>query len=295
MRYEHLTLDEERALYGVKDAEIVDCRFDGPADGESAMKDAAGLTLQSCYMNLRYPLWHVHGAEITSSEMTENCRAALWYDRDVRLTHCRLHGIKAVRECDDITLEDCDIRSPEFGWLSRGVRMANCTLESEYPFFQSRDITLDRLKMKGKYSFQYVENMVIRDCVLDTKDAFWHGKNVTVVDSVVKGEYLAWYSENLRLVRCRIIGTQPLCYARGLVLEDCEMVDADLAFERSEVQATVRGTIDSVKNPQSGRVEAESIGEVILDGTLPATSTCQIVQRAGERSDEQWLGHAMNA
>ena len=50
---------------------------------------------------------------------------------------------------------------------------------------------------------------------------------MTVFDSVVKGEYLAWYSENLRLVRCKIIGTQPLCYAKNLVLEDCEMEGAD--------------------------------------------------------------------
>ena len=55
-----------------------------------------------------------------------------------------------------------------------------------------------------------------------------------------QGEYLAWYSENLRLVRCKIIGTQPLCYAKNLVLEDCEMEGADLSFEYSEVTATVK-------------------------------------------------------
>lgn len=48
-------------------------------------------------------------------------------------------------------------------------------------------------------------------------------KTLRYTSSIVKGEYLAWYSENLRLVRCKIIGTQPLCYAKGLVLEDCEM------------------------------------------------------------------------
>lgn len=281
MKYEHLSMDEERALYGVKNAEIVDCRFDGPADGESALKEAGQLILKRCYMNLRYPLWHVNDASIEQSEMTENCRAALWYDRDVHLRDCKLHGIKAVRECDGVTLSRCDIRSPEFGWLCRGVHMTDCTLEAEYPFFQSRDIQLEKLTMKGKYSFQYVQDMVIRDSVLDTKDAFWHSKNVTVYDSVVKGEYLAWYSENLRLVRCRILGTQPLCYAKGLVLEDCQTEGCDLAFERSEVQATVRGHIDSVKNPQSGFITADSIGKMILDGTLPIPSTCRITQRQG--------------
>ncbi len=281
MKYEQLVMDEERALYGVKNAEIVDCRFDGPADGESAMKEAAQLTLRGCYMNLRYPLWHVRELKAENCEMTENCRAALWYDTDVAMRECKLHGIKAVRECDNVTMTRCSVRSPEFGWLCRGVRMTDCTLESEYPFFQSRYIELKNLKMRGKYSFQYVENMVIRDSELDTKDAFWHSKNVTVYDSVVKGEYLAWYSENLHLVRCRIIGTQPLCYAKGLVLEDCETEGCDLAFERSDVQATLCGHILSVKNPQTGFVTADSIGEVILDGTLPSPCDCRIMQRKG--------------
>ena len=107
--------------------------------------------------------------------------------------------------------------------------------------------------------------MVIEDSDLDTKDAFWHAKNVTVKNSVLKGEYLAWYSENLTLIGCRIEGTQPFCYCRNLTLIDCEMISCDLAFERSTVQAQVKGHIDSVKNPISGRISADSIGDVILD------------------------------
>ena len=38
MTYSNLTLDEERALYAASDSVIENCRFDGPADGESALK-----------------------------------------------------------------------------------------------------------------------------------------------------------------------------------------------------------------------------------------------------------------
>ena len=100
--------------------------------------------------------------------------------------------------------------------------------------------------MKGKYSFQYTENCIIKNSYLDTKDAFWHSKNVTVINSVVKGEYLAWYSENLKLINCKIIGTQPLCYAET-VLENCEMIDCDLAFEKSEVMASIKGILGKDK------------------------------------------------
>lgn len=43
------------------------------------------------------------------------------------------------------------------------------------------------------------------------------------------------------------------------------MIDTDLAFERSEVDATVVGRVDSIKNPWSGRVRVGDVGEIILD------------------------------
>lgn len=259
------TFDEERALYGLRGAEVSHCVFDGPADGESAFKETADLTVTDCICRLRYPFWHMKNSTISRTKMTETCRAALWYDEDLTITDSRLHGIKALRECDRTVLTGCDIASAEFGWKCRDLQVRNCTLTSEYPFFECRDMDVEHLTMKGKYSFQYAENVVIRNSHLDTKDAFWHGKNVTVYDSVVKGEYLGWYGENLRFVRCRIIGTQPLCYCKGLVLEDCVMEETDLSFENSEVTADVRGHILGVKNPASGVIVADSIGDILMD------------------------------
>jgi hypothetical protein len=97
---------------------------------------------------------------------------------------------------------------------------------------------------------------------LHTKDAFWHSENVTVYDSLIDGEYLGWYSKNLRLVRCHIKGTQPLCYCKGLVLEDCTMENADLAFEYSEVNGNVLNDVLSIKNPLSGHLVVASLGRI---------------------------------
>lgn len=265
MKIENQTFDQERALYGIHDSEVINCTFAGEADGESPFKETHDIVVDNCYLELRYPFWHVNHASILNVEMTELCRAALWYDNDITIENSLLHGIKAVRECQNITIKNCDLISPEFGWMSSNLKIENSSLTGEYPFLNSKQIELDHFKLNGKYSFQYVENMVIKDSYLDTKDAFWHSKNVTVYDSVLKGEYLAWYSENLKLVRCKIIGTQPLCYAKGLVLEDCEMIDTDLSFEKSEVKANIKGNIVSVKNPDSGYIYADSIGEIVLD------------------------------
>ena len=136
---------------------------------------------------------------------------------------------------------------------------------------------MDRVQMKGKYSFQYMENLTIRDSYLDTKDAFWHSKNVTVINSTVKGEYLAWFSEGLTLIDCHIIGTQPLCYCKNLKLVNCTMEGTDLAFEYSDVEATINGHVDSVKNPRSGHITLDSVGEVIMgDAVMECTGEVHI-------------------
>lgn len=273
------TYDEERALYGIHNTGVTDCRFDGPADGESALKECADITVSGCYFNLRYPFWHDKNCTIESVEMTENCRAALWYCDNVSIRGSRLNGIKALRECVNVALEGCSVNSSEFLWKCKAITVKDTDIESEYPFFLCENVKIEGLRMKAKYSFQYVENMTINASVLDTKDAFWHSKNVTVTDSVIRGEYLGWYSENLTLIRCKITGTQPLCYCKGLRLIDCEMENADLSFERSEVDAVLKGGIDSVKNPLRGKITADTIGEIILEETYIDPADTEIVLR----------------
>lgn len=276
MKYINQKYDEERALYGIEDAEVIKCTFAGEADGESALKECRNIKVESCLFELRYPFWHVGDAEISNITMTETCRAALWYDDQINIEKSTLHGIKALRECKNVTLSECNVDSEEFGWRCENVEISGVALKSKYPFFECKNMKIDNLTMSGKYSFQYVENVEIKNSHFKTKDAFWHAKNVTVFDSVIEGEYLGWYSENLRLVRCHLKGTQPLCYCKNLVLEDCTTEDCDLSFENSEVRATVRGNIVSVKNPTSGFVRADSIGEIVWDEKHKKTSTCEI-------------------
>ena len=182
-----------------------------------------------------------------------------------------LETLQSVFSRSGFTLTDCTINSPEFGWKCSGISLSGGSLVSEYAFFDSKGVSISGLDFSGKYSFQYMENLTITDSNLDTKDAFWHSRNVTVKNSTVKGEYLAWFSDGLTLEHCRIIGTQPLCYSKNLRLIDCEMIDTDLAFEYSEVEADIRGGIDSVVNPLSGKIICDSLGELV---SQPAVMDC---------------------
>ena len=127
-RFENLTLDAERALYGLNGAEVVRCVFDGPADGESALKECRNITLTDCDLRLRYPLWHVSDAVLTDCRMTDTCRAALWYDDHLALTNCELGGIKALRECRSVTIEGGSGVSTEFGWMCHDLRIRDFAL-----------------------------------------------------------------------------------------------------------------------------------------------------------------------
>ena len=269
------TYDEERALYALTDAKVTNCTFAGARDGESALKEAHGVEVEDCTFSLRYPFWHTVDFTVSGCKLGEGTRAAVWYARNGAFKNCDIRGIKFMRECKNITLSGITADSAEFGWRSEGVTIENCDINSQYFLFECKNVSVKNLKMTGKYSFQYIENMTVEDSVLDTKDAFWHTKNVTVKNSVVKGEYLGWYSDGLTLVNCKIIGTQPLCYCKNLKLVDCTMENTDLSFEYSEVEATVKGNIESVKNPKSGKITADSIGEIITEDSVIETN-CEI-------------------
>lgn len=262
---ENVVLDEERALYGSSNLLVRNVRFDGPADGESAMKECSCITVQGCYCNLRYPFWHVERISLADTEMTELCRAALWYSNKISVKDCQMHGIKALRECSDIKISGCDVDSTEFGWYIDMLEMEKTTVRSEYFLMQSANLKLKEVTLNGKYSFQYVQNAVVEDCQLNTKDAFWHAQNVLVKNCFVKGEYLGWYSEGLTFENCTIQGTQPLCYCKNLKLINCKMLDTDLCFEKSDVQAEITTPVVSIKNVLSGTVTVPQVGEIICD------------------------------
>lgn len=264
----------ERSLYNLKDAEVINCRFAGPEDGESPLKEARNTLVSGCTFALRYPFWHDRDIRIVDCLLEEPTRAPLWYCSGLDICNTEIYSVKSLRECSGITIKDSKFYSEEFMWRCKDVVIDNVEVQSAYAFFQCENMEIRGLNLKGKYSFQYTRNITIRDSVLDTKDAFWHAENITVIDSVVKGEYLSWYSDRVTFINCKIIGTQPLCYDSNLVLKNCTMEGCDFSFEYSHVDADVVGHILSVKNPGSGTILCDSCGEVIMeDAVYPANGS----------------------
>ena len=205
--------DGERPLYESRNLRLERVRI---GEGESGLKESRHIQTVDCEFEGKYVIWECEDVECRNCHFAESDRAPLWYNRNIRLYDCLIDAPKAFREVDGLTLER--------------IRMTN----GDEAFCHCRDGKINDLQLQGRYVFQYARNIEIHNAVIDTKDAFWESDNCTVYDSELNGEYLGWYSRHLRLVRCRISGTQPLCYCKNLILEECTFApDADRALEKS--------------------------------------------------------------
>ena len=182
---------------------------------------------------------------------------------------CVIDGPKFFREMKNLEMENVKITdADETFWRIDGLKLKNVELrQGTYPFMFSKNIYVDGLVSDAKYVFQYCRNVEVHHAKITTKDSFWECDNVVVYDSEIDGEYLAWHSKNIKFVRCHIGGEQPLCYSDGIVLEDCTFDAAcDRAFEDcAGVDARIKGTITEVKNPISGKIQAEKIGRLTMN------------------------------
>ena len=226
--------------------------------GESSLKEGSDIEAVNCEFNGKYPFWECKDFTIRNCVFREGARAALWYTRGCKMYDTLVEAPKMFRRIKDVYLENVKLPNAlETFWDCDEVELRNVeAAQANYIFMHTSDIRIDGFKLQGNYSFQYAKNVVIRNAEMDTKDAFWESENVTV---------------------CKIGGTQPLCYCENLVLENCVFEDdADRAFEYSDVEASIIGPVTSVKNPRTGRINADSYGEVILDGNIKAPADCEI-------------------
>ena len=244
--------DGERPLYESRDLRLERVTI---GEGESGLKESRRIEAVECRFEGMYVIWECEDVECRNCHFAASDRAPLWYSRNLRLYDCLIDAPKAFREVEGVILERTKFSDGiETFWSCRNGQITDLKMENGlYAFMRAEHLRLSRISLIGKYVFQYAKNIEIHNAQIDTKDAFWNSENCTIYDSEIKGEYLGWYAKNLRLVRCRISGTQPLCYCENLILEDCSFApDADRAFEKSSVKATICGAITSIVNPLPG-------------------------------------------
>jgi len=269
----------ERPLFATHDLRLEQVTI---GDGESAIKECSNIEAVDCRFWGKYPFWHVHGFHINNCQFDVGARSALWYSDHLTMVDTRIDAPKMFREMNDIKLENVVINdADETFWRCRNIEARNLELhDGTYPFMFSENIKIDGLKSDSKYVFQYCKNVELHHAHIVTKDSFWECENITIYDSLLDGEYLAWHSKNVRLVNCQLAGEQLLCYADNLVLENCTFdKTCDRVFEYSCVDADIKGHIENIKNPTSGRIVADSIGSVTINENIKQPANCIIKTR----------------
>ena len=253
----------ERPLFHGEHLEIGDTIF---GEGESPLKESRDITLKNSMFQWKYPLWYCRNVEVKHSTMFEMARAGIWYTDHISMEDITYQAPKGFRRCKDVVLKDINFpNAAETLWNCSQVKMQNVTAKGDYFAMGSSDMEIDNFTLVGNYSFDGAKNLTIRNARMLSKDAFWNCENVTVYDSFISGEYLGWNAKNITLINCTIESEQGMCYMDNLKMENCRLLNTNLAFEYATVDAQIDSKIDSVKNPISGKIRAKQIDEIIFD------------------------------
>lgn len=260
---ENQVLTGERALFQGHDLLIKDTIF---VDGESPLKESRNIELLNCMFKWKYPLWYAKHITVKDSTWFEMGRAGVWYTDDIRIEDSAIEAPKNFRRCHDVTLHNVSFsNAAETLWNCDGVTINQVVAKGDYFCMNSENMQISGLTLYGNYCFDGVRNVTIRHSRLLAKDAFWNSENVTVCDSFISGEYLGWNAKNLTLINCTIESLQGMCYIHNLVMKNCKLLNTTLAFEYSSVNAEIDSHIDSIMNPASGVIRADSIGKLIME------------------------------
>lgn len=274
--YNQKKFSGERAEYFSHDAHYINSTF---LDGESPLKHGKNLLLEQTSFEYKYPLWETENAAVRNSIFHDLSRSGLWYAKNTRIEDTIIEAPKEFRRCDGVFLKNVTFgNAEETLWSCKNIRIEQVYAKGNYFAMNSENFTAKNFVLDGNYFLDGGKNIEIHNAKLNSKDSFWNCENVTVYDSCIYGEYLGWHSKNLKFVNCTIESNQGLCYVDGLTLENCTLVNTDLAFEYStNIKAEIVNKIDSVKNPGSGIIKAAGIGTLIMNPKRVDISKTEII------------------
>ncbi|MDR0948878.1 MAG: DUF3737 family protein [Lachnospiraceae bacterium] len=276
-------LTGERALFMQRDTVVENVVFE---DGESPLKESVHVEVKESIFKWKYPLWYGEGSSISQSLLLDGARAGIWYTNDITVRDTTIQSPKMFRRCRGINLERVDLpNAKETLWMCHDIKMNDVSAKGDYFAMNASGIRAIAYRLVGNYSFYGVKDVQIENSHLISKDAFWNAENVVVKDSFISGEYIGWNSKNLTFENCTIESHQGFCYIENLILRNCRLLTTDLAFEYCrELDVHVSSPIGSVKNPISGVIRAQAIGEVIFDDPAidPSKTSIEIVNTQSE-------------
>ena len=298
--YENEYFEGERILYGAENVYLNEVTF---GHGESSLKEAKNITLTNSIFKWKYPLWYDKNVKVKNTTFETMSRSEIWYTKNISIKDSALQAPKLFRRASDIRLDNVHFSdAKETMWTCKNIKITNSQINGDYFGKDSENIYLNNVSIIGNYAFDGAKNIEVHNSTFVSKDAFWNCDNVVIYDSTLDGEYLAWNTTNIKFINCTIESDQGLNYIDHLEIKNSKLIHTDLAFERvSNIEVQLTSSIESIKNPISGRISVPEIGTLIMDPSKVDPSKTKIEcnkihyivkssdqNRRPEREEEKW-------
>lgn len=266
----------ERCLYNIKNSDLENCDF---VDGESPLKETRNLNISNTTFRYKYPLWYSKNIICNNVTLYEMARSGVWYTKNITFNDSLIIAPKIFRRCNNVVLNNVEFKNAsETFWECRNIKLNNVTAKGDYFAMNSSNIVINDFILDGNYAFDGSKHIRVNNANMKSKDSFWNCKDVVVKDSIIEGEYIGWNSKNITFINCKITSHQGFCYMKNVKLVNCELYDTDLCFEFCEdINAEINNFVVSIKNPISGVIHVNSVGELILDDKLIDKNKTKII------------------
>ena len=169
-------------------------------------------------------------------------------------------------------------------FASKDLRIEDSIFDDgESPLKESSNIELVNSSFKWKYPLWYCNNVNVKDCYFFEmgRAGVWYTNDINVEDTIIEApkNFRRCNRLGLKFINCTIESLQGLCYIDNLVMKNCKLINTTLAFEYSTVDADITSRVDSVLNPTSGTITADSIDKLIIEKDKVDPSLTKIVCR----------------
>lgn len=255
---------EGRELAALSDTVVCGAEFVSTEETGEPLIDVARVLVQNSIFAVERPLACADRTVINNCDFDDLTRGALCDASRVVVQHAVFEGNDTLAAGERIHVHDSEVYGHGFARDTTKIKLTSVSVEGADAFCNCSRLAAWNLSVAGNGAFRHLSNALICGSIINGDDALAYADNVTLRDCVINGSRIGWRARDLTLINCTLIGAAPLCRAHEVNVIDCRMLLADMAFEYSDVQAAVDGHINSVINPLSGTVIADTVGDVFV-------------------------------
>lgn len=153
------------------------------------------------------------------------------------------------------------------------TEISNKIFDEERALYNLKNTLVKDCKFAGEADGESVlkecRDISVNNCSFSLRYPLWHAVDFQLKNSSMDELTRApiWYSRNGVLENCKITGVKCLRECDNIEVRNCSATSAKFGWKCRDIKIS-DSNIDSVKNPQSGIIKADSVGEIIFEDAV---------------------------